>query len=99
MPINCSRRLLLFEDEVQPSCFSEERVRLGDLSLLVGVTVYLEGCLHLRNRKRVRGKGKKVEGRSERDTNLAVFVRFANVEKRASATLVLFTAHDRVHRT
>ena len=33
------------------------------------------------------------------DTNLAVFVRFANVEERASAALVLFTTHDGVHRT
>jgi hypothetical protein len=46
VPINHRRRFLLFEDEVQPSCFSEERVRLRDLSLLVGVTVYLEGCLY-----------------------------------------------------
>jgi len=48
MPINRRRRVLLFEDEVQPSCFAEERVRLRDLSLLVGVTVYLEGCLRFR---------------------------------------------------
>jgi hypothetical protein len=46
MPINRRRRVLLFEDKVQPSCFAEECVRLRDLSLLVGVTVYLEGCLH-----------------------------------------------------
>jgi hypothetical protein len=45
MPINRRRRVLLFEDEVQPSCFAEERMRLRDLSLLVGITVYLEGCL------------------------------------------------------
>ena len=50
-------------------------------------------------RERVRGKGKRVKERSERNTNLAVFVRFANVEERASAALVLFTAHDGVHRT
>jgi hypothetical protein len=42
---------------------------------------------------------KRVKERSERNTNLAVFVRFANVEERASAALVLFTAHDGVHRT
>jgi hypothetical protein len=45
MPIHRRGRVLLFEDEVQPSCFAEERVRLRDLSLLVGITVYLEGCL------------------------------------------------------
>lgn len=45
MPINRCRRVLLFEDEVQPSCFAEERVRLRDLSLLIGITVYLEGRL------------------------------------------------------
>jgi hypothetical protein len=45
MSINRPRRVLLFEDEVKPSCFAEERVRLSNLSLLVGVTVYLECCL------------------------------------------------------
>ena len=45
MPINRHRRVLLFEDEVQPSCFAEERMRLRNLSLLVGVAVYLEGRL------------------------------------------------------
>ena len=45
MPINRRRRVLLFKDEVQPSCFAEEGVRLRDLSLLVGIAVYLEGCL------------------------------------------------------
>lgn len=49
--------------------------------------------------KRIRGKEKRVKERSERNTNLAVFIRFANVEEQASATLVLFTAHDGVHRT
>jgi hypothetical protein len=53
----------------------------------------------LGKRERVRGKGKRVKERSERNTNLAVFVRFANVEERASAALVFFTAHDGVHRT
>ena len=45
MPINCRRSVLLFEDKVQPSCFTEKRVRLRDLSLLVGITVDLEGSL------------------------------------------------------
>jgi hypothetical protein len=35
----------------------------------------------------------------KRNTNLAVLVRFANVDERTSAALVLFTAHDGVHRT
>lgn len=96
MPINRRRRILLFEDKVQPSCFAEKCVRLGDLSLLVGVTIYLEGCLHLGKRERVRLKTKRVK---KRNTDLAVFVRFANVDKRASAAFVLFTAHDRVHRS
>lgn len=51
MPINRSRRILLFEDKVQPSCFAEEGVRLCYLSLLVGVTVYLEGCLRFEEEK------------------------------------------------
>ena len=50
-------------------------------------------------KERVREKGKRVKERSERNTNLAIFVSFANVEERASAALVLFTAHDGVHRT
>jgi len=74
MPIGRRGSVLLFEDKVEPSCFAEERVRLPDLSLLVGVTIHLEGCL-------------------------AVFVCFANLEDWASTTLVLFTAHDGVHRT
>ena len=41
-------------------------------------------------------KGKNDE---ERNTDLAVLVRFTNVKERASAALVLFTAHDRMHRT
>jgi len=32
-------------------------------------------------------------------TDLAVLVRLADVEKRASAALVLLAAHDGVHRT
>jgi hypothetical protein len=62
MPIAIKRRgwgeVLLFEDVVQPPRFAEERVRLCDLSLLVGVAVYLE-C-------RLRGEGgkeKRVKGR------------------------------------
>ena len=45
MSINRRGRVLLFKDEVQPSCFAQKGVRLRDLSLLVGVAVYLEGCL------------------------------------------------------
>jgi hypothetical protein len=72
-PRGCGN-VLLFEDVVQPPCFAEERVRLRDLSLLVGVTIHLEG-------------------------RLAVLVRFADIENRASAALVLFTAYDGVHHT
>lgn len=50
-------------------------------------------------REHVRGKGKRVKEQSGRNTNLAVFVRIANFEERASAAFVLFTAHDGVHRT
>jgi hypothetical protein len=53
----------------------------------------------LEKRERVRGRRKRVKEWSESNTNLAVFVRFANVEEGASAALVLFTAHDGVHRT
>jgi hypothetical protein len=53
----------------------------------------------LGKRERVRGRRKRVKERNESNTNLAVFVRFANVEEGASAALVLFTAHDGVHRT
>jgi hypothetical protein len=35
----------------------------------------------------------------ERNTDLAVLVRFADIENRASAALVLFTAYDGVHHT
>jgi hypothetical protein len=46
MPVAIKRHgsgeVLLFEDVVQPPCFAEERVRLSDLSLLVGVAIYLE---------------------------------------------------------
>ena len=42
-------------------------------------------------------KGVKKSGRG--NTDLAILVRLANVEKGASAALVLFAAHDRVHRT
>ena len=58
MPIAIKRRgwgeVLLFEDVVQPPRFAEERVRLCDLSLLVGVAVYLE-C-------RLRGEESKEKG-------------------------------------
>ena len=98
MPINRRGSVLLFEDKVQPSCFAEKRMGLRDLSLLVCVTIYLEGCLRFGKRERVRGEGKRVKGRSEWNTNLAIFVRFANVDNWASTALVLFTAHDGEHR-
>lgn len=60
---------------------------------------YTWRAVYILGKERVRGKGKRVKERSEMNTNLAVFVRFANVEERASAALVLFTAHDGVHRT
>lgn len=39
------RKVLLLEDEVQPPCFAQERVRLSDWSLFVGVAVHLQGRL------------------------------------------------------
>jgi hypothetical protein len=48
---------------------------------------------------RNRGEEKKGKNDKERNTDLAILVRFANVEERASAALVLFTAYDRMHRT
>jgi hypothetical protein len=49
MPVAIGARgcgnILLFEDMVQPPRFAEERVRLRDLSLLVGVAVHLKGRL------------------------------------------------------
>jgi hypothetical protein len=43
-PRGCGN-IFLFEDVVQPSRFAKERVRLRNLSLLVGVAVYLKGRL------------------------------------------------------
>ena len=48
---------------------------------------------------RNRGEDKKGKNDKEGNTDLAVLVRFTNVKERASAALVLFTAHDRMHRT
>jgi hypothetical protein len=48
---------------------------------------------------RNRGEEKKGNNDKERITDLAVLVGFANVKERTSAALVLFTAHDWMHRT
>jgi hypothetical protein len=47
-------KVLLFEDVVQPPRFAEERMRLCDLSLLVGVAVHLEGSLRFREESKER---------------------------------------------
>ena len=67
MPVAIKRRscgkVLLFEDVVQPPRLAEERVRLRDLSLLVGVAVHLEGCLRFGEGLAKAGrKGRKEEG-------------------------------------
>lgn len=100
--------VFLLEDVVQPPCFAEERVRLCDLGLLVGVAVHLERRLtvrfggkrrkhHVRSKEKKKGRRKKGSDEGGK-TDLAVLVRLTNVEERASAALVLFTAHDGVHR-
>ena len=66
MPVAIERRdcgeVLLFEDVVQPPRFAEERVRLCDLSLLVGITVYLE-C-------RLRGRALGIEGKTRKERTI-----------------------------
>jgi hypothetical protein len=94
VPVERSR-FLLFQDMVQPPCLAKKRMQLCNLGLFVSVAVYLEGGLRLENVDMLVME----EKTREMETHLAILVRLANVEERASAALVLFTAYDRVHRT
>ena len=68
-------KVLLLKDEVQPSCFAQERVRLSNWGLLVGVAVHLQRRLRFRfeegervdkNRRAANGKKGKNEPRQTR---------------------------------
>ena len=46
--LRTQHKVLVLEDEVQPPCFAQERVRLGDWGLFVGVAVHLQGRLRFK---------------------------------------------------